>query len=157
LDVSLIPKKTPERQTSFTLPYLPPTEACLMSDPSATLYAELGEPKLRSLVTSFYQRVREDEIIGPLYPQDDWAGAEKRLADFLIFRFGGPQTYIEERGHPRLRMRHMPFSIGLAERDRWLELMGAAMQENGIQTAHAEILSAFFAQVADFMRNRPEN
>jgi len=128
-----------------------------MIDPTATLYAELGEPTLRALVTSFYQRVREDEIIGPLYPQDDWAGAEKRLADFLIFRFGGPQTYIEERGHPRLRMRHMPFSIGITERDRWLDLMGAAMQDTAIPPPQAETLAAFFAQVADFMRNRPDH
>lgn len=128
-----------------------------MTDPTATLYAELGEPTLRALVTSFYQGVREDEIIGPLYPQDDWAGAEKRLADFLIFRFGGPQTYIEERGHPRLRMRHMPFSIGITERDRWLDLMGAAMQDTAIPPPQAETLAAFFAQVADFMRNRPDH
>jgi hemoglobin len=128
-----------------------------MIDPTATLYVELGEPTLRALVASFYRRVREDEIIGPLYPQDDWSGAEKRLADFLIFRFGGPQTYIEERGHPRLRMRHLPFSIGVAERDRWLELMGAAMQETGITPSQAETLGAFFAQVADFMRNREED
>ena len=128
-----------------------------MTDPTTTLYAELGEPTLRALVTAFYQRVREDEIIGPLYPQDDWAGAEKRLADFLIFRFGGPQTYIEERGHPRLRMRHMPFSIGITERDRWLDLMGAAMHETGIKPPQAETLAAFFAQVADFMRNRPDH
>ena len=128
-----------------------------MTDPTTTLYAELGEPTLRALVTSFYQRVREDEIIGPLYPQDDWAGAEKRLADFLIFRFGGPQTYIEERGHPRLRMRHMPFSIGITERDRWLDLMGAAMHDTGIPPPQAETLAAFFAQVADFMRNRPDH
>jgi hemoglobin len=128
-----------------------------MIDPTATLYTDLGEPALRALIASFYQRVRTDEIIGPLYPQDDWAGAEKRLTDFLIFRFGGPQTYIEERGHPRLRMRHLPFSIGLTERDRWLDLMGAAMRDTGIQPPHAETLAAFFAQVADFMRNRPED
>jgi hemoglobin len=128
-----------------------------MSDPTATLYAELGEDRLRALVTAFYRRVRDDGVIGPLYPQADWTGAEKRLADFLIFRFGGPQTYIEERGHPRLRMRHLPFSIGIAERDRWLELMGAAMADTGIGQPHAEVLGAFFAQVADFMRNRPED
>ena len=127
-----------------------------MTDPTASLYTELGEPKLRALVAAFYHRVRGDDMIGPLYPPDDWEQAEKRLADFLIFRFGGPQTYIEERGHPRLRMRHMPFAIGMAERDRWLELMGAAMHETGIPPAQAEVLGAFFAQVADFMRNRAE-
>jgi hemoglobin len=80
-----------------------------MTDPTATLFDDLGEPCLRQMVAAFYRRVKEDEVIGPLYPQTDWAGAEKRLADFLIFRFGGPATYIEERGHPRLRMRHLPF------------------------------------------------
>jgi hemoglobin len=128
-----------------------------MTDPTATLFDDLGEPCLRQMVAAFYRRVKEDEVIGPLYPQTDWAGAEKRLADFLIFRFGGPATYIEERGHPRLRMRHLPFSIGVAERDRWLELMGAAMQETGISQPQAEVLGAFFAQVADFMRNRPDD
>lgn len=128
-----------------------------MTDPTANLFDDLSEPCLRQLVAAFYRRVKEDNLIGPLYPQTDWAGAEKRLADFLIFRFGGPQTYIEERGHPRLRMRHLPFSIGVAERDRWLELMGAAIQEAEIAQPHAEVLGAFFAQVADFMRNRPED
>ena len=106
------------------------------------------------MVAAFYRRVREDEVIGPLYPQEDWAGAEKRLADFLIYRFGGSPAYIDERGHPRLRMRHMPFAIGVAERDRWLELMAAAMAEVAIPQPQAETLRAFFAQVADFMRNR---
>lgn len=125
-------------------------------DPVGTLYHDLGEERLRRLVAAFYQRVREDDLIGRMYPPDDWEGAEKRLADFLIYRFGGPQTYIEERGHPRLRGRHMPFSIGVAERDRWLELMGAAMNEVAIPEAQAPIISSFFAQIADFMRNREE-
>jgi hemoglobin len=128
-----------------------------MADPTTSLHAELGENRLRELVAAFYRRVREDPLLGPLYPQDDWAGAEKRLADFLIFRFGGPPTYLEERGHPRLRMRHLPFSIGIAERDRWLDLMGAAMGEIDITPSQAAILGAFFAQVADFMRNQPEH
>ncbi len=128
----------------------------MTQDPAATLYHELGETRLRDMVAAFYRRVRKDDVIGPLYPQDDWVGAEKRLGDFLIYRFGGPQTYLEERGHPRLRMRHLPFAIGVAERDRWLELMGAAMRESGIPQAQAEILGIFFAQVADFMRNRQE-
>jgi hemoglobin len=125
-------------------------------DPVGTLYHDLGEERLRRLVSAFYQRVREDDLIGRMYPPDDWEGAEKRLADFLIYRFGGPQTYIEERGHPRLRGRHMPFSIGVVERDRWLELMGAAMNEVAIPEAQAPIISSFFAQIADFMRNREE-
>jgi len=127
-----------------------------MEDLTANLYQTLGEPVLRKLVAAFYRQMKVDDLIGPMYPQGDWEGAERRLADFLIFRFGGPTTYIEERGHPRLRMRHAPFSIGVAERDRWLDLMGNAIQETGIEPAMAEILAAFFAQVADFMRNREE-
>lgn len=122
----------------------------------ATVYAEFGESGFQRLTTVFYQRVKDDDLIGPMYPDQDWAGAEKRLADFLIFRFGGPPRYIEERGHPRLRMRHVPFSIGEAERDRWLEMMSAAMDEVEVSTESRMILDSFFAQVADFLRNRPE-
>ncbi len=108
------------------------------------------------MVAAFYRRVRTDDLLGPMYPEQDFAGAEKRLLDFLVFRFGGPQRYIEERGHPRLRMRHIPFSIGMAERDRWLVLMGEAMREAEIPETEALQMAAFFAQVADMMRNRPE-
>ena len=118
------------------------------------LYSRMGADKIAAMVAAFYQRVPGDDLLGPMYPADDLEGAEKRLRDFLVFRLGGPQTYIEERGHPRLRMRHMPFSIGVAERDRWLELMDAAMEETGVEPAHASILRPFFAQIADFMRNR---
>lgn len=123
-------------------------------DELSTLCARVGEPKLRGMVTAFYRRVRTDELIGKMYPPDDWENAAKRLADFIVYRFGGPPTYIEERGHPRLRGRHMPFSIGEAERDRWLELMGAAMSEVEIPLAEGAIITTFFAQVADMMRNR---
>ncbi len=118
------------------------------------LYFAVGDEALRRMVSVFYRRVRTDDLIGPMYPEQDWAGAEKRLADFIIYRLGGPQTYLEERGHPRLRARHLPFAIGLAERDRWLELMGQSMQEVGISDDHAFVLGSFFAQVADMMRNR---
>ena len=107
-------------------------------------------------MAAFYRRVKTDPLIGKMYPHDDWAGSEKRLADFIVYRFGGPQTYLQERGHPRLRMRHLPFSIGLVERDQWLKLMGEAMRETGISEEAAEVMIPFFAQVADMMRNRPE-
>lgn len=123
-------------------------------DPLATLCEVVGEARLRALVAAFYRRVRADDLIGPMYPPDDWAGAEKRLADFLIYRFGGPPTYLEERGHPRLRGRHLPFVIGAAERDRWLRLMEAAMAEIDLPVEAVPPLRAFFVQVADFMRNR---
>ena len=116
----------------------------------------VGEAGIQALVAAFYGRVREDELIGPMYPDRDWAGAEKRLGDFLIYRFGGSDRYIRERGHPRLRGRHMPFSIGVAERDRWLHLMREAMDEVEFPERCRMVLDPFFVQVADFMRNRPE-
>jgi hemoglobin len=119
--------------------------------------AVCGEDGIRKMVAAFYLRVREDDLIGPMYPEGDWAGAEERLAEFLLFRLGASQKYIETRGHPRLRMRHMPFRIGVAERDRWLQLMTAAMDETGVPAAARGFLDPFFAQVADFMRNQPES
>jgi len=120
------------------------------------IYAYLGEKGFSQLTHAFYQRVRNDDLIGPMYPDNDWVGAEERLRDFLLFRFGNDQRYLEKRGHPRLRGRHMPFRIGVAERDRWVELMGAAAEEvvadDGIRTSMME----FFAQVADFLRNQQE-
>lgn len=124
-------------------------------DEISTVCSRLGEDKLRAMVAAFYRRVRLDDLIGPMYPQDDWQGAEKRLADFIVYRFGGPPTYIEERGHPRLRGRHMPFAIDMAARDRWIELMGGAMREVDIPAEEAPLIGTFFAQVADTMRNQP--
>ena len=74
----------------------------------AIVIEQLGEEGIASMTGAFYKRVQRDELIGPMYPDSDWEGAEKRLRDFLIFRFGGSQRYVEERGHPRLRMRHVP-------------------------------------------------
>lgn len=123
-------------------------------DPIGQLCEIVGEDRLRAMVAAFYRRVREDDVIGPLYPADDWTGAETRLADFIVYRFGGPQTYIEERGHPRLRGRHMPFPIGEAERDRWMELMTAAMREADVPADAFSTIAAFFSQVAEMMRNK---
>lgn len=118
--------------------------------------ARLGDEGIRSLVAAFYRRIRTDDLIGPLYPQDDWEGSEKRLADFLCFRITGNPTYTETRGHPQLRMRHVHFKIGIAERDRWLKLMEQAMEDEKIDRESRSTLKQFFAQVADFMRNTQE-
>lgn len=115
----------------------------------------LGDEGFKPLIAAFYRRVREDELVGSMYPKNDWEGAEKRLLDFMEFRFGVSQRYILERGHPRLRMRHAPFKIGEAERDRWLEMMNEAMDEIELAGEPREQLGAFFYQVADFMRNQP--
>ena len=98
-------------------------------DPFGQLYDRLGEPTFRRLVAAFYRRVRVDDLIGPMYPPEEWDAAEQRLAGFLIQRFGGPPTYSQQRGHPRLRMRHAPFAITPAAAERWLELMAAALDE----------------------------
>ena len=121
-----------------------------------SVFEQLGEEGIARIVAGFYRRVRTDDILAPMYPEDDWDGAEQRLRDFLIFRFGGPQRYIEERGHPRLRMRHLPFKIGIPERDRWLQLMKESMDECQTPSPACEEMSALFMQVADFMRNQPE-
>ncbi len=89
-----------------------------------------------------------------MYPASDLAGAEERLRDFLIYRFGGPQRYIEQRGHPRLRMRHAPFPIGQAARDRWIQLMNNAMAEAALPAEVEAMLREFFAGVATFMINQ---
>lgn len=117
------------------------------------VWQSIGAEGFERIVAGFYRRVKEDDLIGPMYPKNDWEGAEKRLADFLKFRIGADETYLKERGHPRLRMRHMPFKIGEADRDRWLKLMGEAVEEEGVESEVAEELMAFFAQVAEFMRN----
>src|SRR3954467_9742126 len=93
------------------------------------VYAVLGDEGFRRRVAAFYRRVPDDEILSPMYPKRDMAGAEERLRGFLIQRFGGPDHYSQRRGHPRLRMRHAPFKITQAGRDRWVQLMEAALAE----------------------------
>ncbi len=118
--------------------------------------AACGEDGIRRMVAAFYKRVRTDDLLGPMYDHGDWEGAEERLAEFLLFRLGASTRYIDMRGHPRLRMRHVGFRIGVAERDRWLELMTRAMEETSVPEAARAFLDPFFASVADFMRNHQE-
>jgi hemoglobin len=117
------------------------------------IYAIIGEQGFRRLVKAFYQRVRTDDVLGPMYPKDDLAGAEQRLGEFLIQRFGGPMTYSESRGHPRLRMRHAPFEIDQRARDRWIELMEAALEETKLDERAVGMLRRFFHDTATFMMN----
>ena len=118
------------------------------------LYAAIGEDGFRRLIAAFYRQVPGDPILGPMYPAHDLAGAETRLRDFLVGRFGGPQRYIEQRGHPRLRMRHAPFPIDPAARDRWLELMGVALDEAQLGDDVTDFLRDFFGAVAAMVVNR---
>jgi hemoglobin len=118
------------------------------------VYARIGEEGFARLVRAFYAQVPHDDVLGPMYPPDDLEGAEARLREFLIGRFGGPPRYIEQRGHPRLRMRHMPFAIDQRARDRWIQLMEQALREAALPANVAGILRQFFGQVATFMINR---
>jgi len=119
------------------------------------LYQAIGEEGFRSLVAAFYRQVPEDDILGAMYPRADLAGAEERLCEFLIFRFGGPPRYIENRGHPRLRIRHAPFAITLAARDRWMLLMTRALEQVSLPPEASRILLDFFSSTATFLQNRP--
>jgi hemoglobin len=89
------------------------------------VYEIIGEEGFDRLVAAFYRRVPTDDILGPMYPEEDLVGAQERLRDFLVGRFGGPNRYVETRGHPSLRMRHAPFKINPAARNRWITLMEA--------------------------------
>lgn len=116
----------------------------------------VGDEGFTRICKAFYEQIPKDEILGPMYPADDLEGAEQRLRDFLIYRFGGPPKYIEERGHPRLRMRHAPFKIDRAARDRWMEMMSRAIAQAEIDPQAAAVLLRFFDAMATFLINRSE-
>ena len=121
------------------------------------VYSVIGADGFARLVAAFYRQVPKDDVLGPMYPTHDLSGAEQRLRDFLIGRFGGPQTYIEQRGHPRLRARHSPFSINQTARDRWMRLMDNALGEEASLSGEAEqVLRKFFDEMSTFMINQPE-
>jgi hemoglobin len=117
-----------------------------------------GHETFRTIVARFYEQVAEDEILRPLYPDDDLAGAEVRLRMFLEQYWGGPRTYSDQRGHPRLRMRHVPFRIGFLERDAWLRCMHAAVAEIDADTMddrHRKALLDYLEMAAQSMVNSP--
>ena len=125
------------------------------TDP-ASWFARLGgEEFFHDLVAGFYRRVADDDILRPLYPEEDLGPAERRLRLFLEQYWGGPTTYSEERGHPRLRMRHAPFRIDVAARDRWLELMAESLTDCGSDLAPADRdrLWTYLVSAADAMIN----
>jgi hemoglobin len=122
---------------------------------TASLYRRAGgSPFFEALVARFYQGVASDPLLMAVYPEPDLAPAQRRLTLFLIQYWGGPRTYDQERGHPRLRMRHAPFAIGPAERDRWLAHMRAAIAALAPPSDVAEDLEQYIAMAAEAMRNR---
>ena len=123
--------------------------------PAATFYEEIGgAPTFRTLVARFYAGVREDPVLRPMYPADDWEGAETRLRMFLEQYWGGPRTYSEERGHPRLRMRHAPFAVDAAARDAWLTHMRDAVDSLGLTAEQDATLWGYLEMAAHSMQNR---
>ncbi len=119
------------------------------------IYAAIGDAGFTRLVAAFYRQIPDDDILGPMYLGRDLAAAEARLRNFLIYRFGGPDRYIEERGHPRLRMRHAPFAVTEAARNRWMELMRKALAETKLAPEVEEALVAYLDSTATAMINRP--
>ena len=118
-----------------------------------SLYDRIGEESLHRVVHAFYQGVAGDPELRALYPEEDLGPAEERLALFLIQYWGGPNTYSEQRGHPRLRMRHVGFHIDAAARDLWLGHMRDAVDGAGLAEADREELWAYLQYAANFMVN----
>lgn len=127
---------------------------------AGTMYEALGEDFFRRLVGGFYKQVRDDDLIGPMYPEDDFEGAEDRLRWFLVQYWGGPQTFSERRGAPMLRRRHFPFPIGMKEAERWLDLMSTSLDqftEDELLPAQRDALWNHMQRVAYMMINQPDD
>ena len=112
-----------------------------------------GAPVFEALVHAFYEGVQQDPELRALYPEEDLAPAERRLRMFLEQYFGGPTTYSQERGHPRLRMRHVSFAVTLDMRDRWLRHMYDAMERVDLPPEQAEQMRDYFFRAAHSLVN----
>jgi hemoglobin len=128
----------------------------MSADPVTQIYALIGADGIARVTAAFYRAVHSDPILRPLYPEEDLSGAEERLRDFLMFRFGGPPHYIAQRGHPRLRLRHAPFPIDQQARDRWVMLMDQALEQAALPPESITTMRQFFHEVATFLMNRPD-
>ena len=128
-----------------------------MSDDETTVYELVGgEEFFAKLVDAFYREVEADSALRALYPEADLGPANLRLRMFLEQYWGGPGTYSEQRGHPRLRMRHAPYPIDVAMRDRWLAAMGTALREQDLPEPVAEVMWQYFTMAAISMENVPD-
>jgi hemoglobin len=112
-----------------------------------------GEPTFERITERFYEGIASDPLLRPMYPED-LTESKRFMGLFLMQYFGGPGTYSQERGHPRLRMRHLPFAIGPAERDAWLRHMRAAIDAEAFEPAIRSTFMEYFERVAHFMMNR---
>ncbi len=125
-------------------------------NPDAAVYLAIGEDGFNRLTAAFYRRVATDDILRPMYPEGDehLEAARLRFREFLVFRFGGPARYIEARGHPRLRARHMPFAVDQGARDRWVKLMEESLAEVQLPAEAERVLREFFENTATFLITR---
>lgn len=114
-----------------------------------------GEPTFRLLTRRFYEGVASDELLRPMYPEEDLGPAEERMALFLMQYWGGPRTYSDRRGHPRLRMRHAPFKVDKAAHDAWLTHMRAAVASLDLPAEHERQLLDYLTYAAASMINTP--
>lgn len=125
----------------------------------STYYEEVGgHETFRRITERFYQEVARDEILKPMYPEEDLGPAERRLRMFLEQYWGGPHTYNDERGHPRLRMRHVPYTIGPIERDAWLRCMTIAIdsiEADVLDAEHRTALMNYMNMAAQSLVNSP--
>jgi hemoglobin len=120
----------------------------------ASFYDQVGgHETFDGIVTRFYAIVATDPVLRPLYPEQDLSGARERLRMFLEQYWGGPHTYSELRGHPRLRMRHAPFRIGLSEHDAWLSAMDRALDGADLSTEQRETLWSYLVMAAGSLVN----
>jgi hemoglobin len=123
----------------------------------STFYDEIGGmPTFERLVKKFYEGVATDPVLRPLYPEEDLGPAAERFTLFLAQYWGGPTTYSDGRGHPRLRMRHAPFAVTPSARDRWLELMRAALDEVGMAPDRDQEIWTYLVMAAHSMVNTDE-
>jgi hemoglobin len=119
-----------------------------------TFYDEIGgEPTITAIVAAFYRGVAGDEVLRPLYPEEDLGPAEERFRTFLMQYWGGPTTYSDRRGHPRLRMRHAPFAVTPLAKDHWLTHFRAALDEVGLPPEQDAQFWDYITHAAQFMVN----
>ncbi|WP_132993716.1 globin [Gordonia zhaorongruii] len=127
--------------------------------PVSTFYDEVGgHETFRRITARFYEEVAADEILQPMYPEEDLGPAERRLRMFLEQYWGGPHTYSDERGHPRLRMRHVPYHVGPLERDAWLRCMHIAVgsiESDVLDDEHRRELTDYLNMAANALVNSP--
>lgn len=122
-------------------------------NPFQSIYELIGEDKIQQLCRYFYEEVAQNQALRRLYPEEDLHPAERRLFLFLLQVFGGPQTYSEERGHPRLRMRHLDWKIDAGMRDHWLNAMLTALDKINPEQNAKELMMEYFIKVANHMIN----